>query len=210
MQLAVITGDIVHSRKANEPELWQGRLKTLLNQLTPRASEWEIYRGDSFQFMVKEPKHALRFALILRAGILALKPLHELKLDVRLAIGVGEQKYKGDTISESTGSAYTNSGEMLDRISKEGRRLAFHSNNNAINNELHTSLFLADALIRCWSHAAAEIAWMYFAHPATQVEYARKLGISQPAVHKRMMSAHIEEFECLLNRYAYLATQFSS
>lgn len=210
MQLAVITGDIVHSRKVKEPELWLGRLKTLLNQLTPDESEWEIYRGDSFQLVVKEPEQALRFAFILRAGFMALKPLHELKLDIRLAIGVGEQDYEGDSISESTGSAYTNSGEMLDRISEERRRLAFQSKNQDVNKELETSLFLADALIRSWSHGAAEIAWMHFANPATQVEYAKKLGISQPAVHKRMLNAHIEELESLLNRYTYLASQFSS
>jgi hypothetical protein len=209
MQIAVITGDIVHSRKASGPEIWLGRLKSVLNEISESENQWEIFRGDSFQVVLKDSSKSLYKALQLRSGLLALKPFHEQKLDLRIAIGVGEVSFEGKSISESTGSAFLRSGKQLDMLKDTRKRMAFESGNDEVNKELEVSLLLADSLIQDWSHGAAEIAWMHLTKPSTQTEYANRLKISQPAVHKRILSAHLEELEALIERYAYLSSQFS-
>tara|TARA_B110000305_G_C19373082_1_gene605540 strand:- start:790 stop:930 length:141 start_codon:yes stop_codon:yes gene_type:complete len=45
--IAVITGDIINSRKG-EVERWIGPLKETLNRYGVEPKNWEIYRGDSF------------------------------------------------------------------------------------------------------------------------------------------------------------------
>ena len=49
--IAVITGDIINSKKMN-PKAWLKPLKTELDTIGDTPKIWEIYRGDSFQAII--------------------------------------------------------------------------------------------------------------------------------------------------------------
>lgn len=109
---AVITGDIINSRKVASA-LWMGDLKGILNAYGNEPKDWEIYRGDSFQLVV-DPRDALEIALLIKATIKQNKAL-----DVRMAIGVGTVDYTADKVTESNGNAFVNSGECFERLKKQ-------------------------------------------------------------------------------------------
>ena len=64
---AVITGDIINSRKVASA-LWMGDLKDILKDYGNEPKDWEIYRGDSFQLIIN-PVDALEIALLIKAAI---------------------------------------------------------------------------------------------------------------------------------------------
>src|SRR5688572_1719902 len=103
MPTAIITGDIISSRRMPEKSLWLNRLKSILGKKTDliHPSRWNIYRGDSFQLEVKSPENALRVALLIRSGLKAIPEFHKLRLDVRMAIGIGKPGFRGKTVNES-------------------------------------------------------------------------------------------------------------
>ena len=106
---AVITGDIINSRKVAS-SLWIQDLKAILNRYGNEPKDWEIYRGDSFQLVV-DAVVALEIAFVIKATIKQHKAL-----DVRMAIGVGSIDYIADKITESNGTAFVNSGECFGRL----------------------------------------------------------------------------------------------
>ena len=79
--VAVITGDIINSRKG-KVESWIDSLKEVLNQYGREPKNWEIYRGDSFQLSLHAEK-AILAAIHIKSTIKQSKAL-----DVRIAIGV--------------------------------------------------------------------------------------------------------------------------
>src|SRR5690606_41338293 len=60
--IAVITGDVIGSRKAVSPE-WLLALKAKLGQFGSAPKEWEIYRVAEYQLEVAHPAQALIIAL---------------------------------------------------------------------------------------------------------------------------------------------------
>jgi hypothetical protein len=70
-------------------------------------------------------------ALEIKALIKKVAPLDERKkistIDVRLAIGIGEKTYSGESISESNGSAFIHSGDKFDVLKKENITLGIKS-----------------------------------------------------------------------------------
>ena len=109
--IAVITGDIINSRKVNADE-WLPKLKEFLANTTNNHEKWEIYRGDSFQIQV-EVNQALETALCIKA-LIKTNSL----IDVRMSIGIGECTFQGENITESNGSAFIHSGEAFEKIKK--------------------------------------------------------------------------------------------
>ena len=55
---AVLTGDIINSRKSKTPD-WLSNLKETLNKFGQEPKHWEIYRGDSFQLEI-DPAKSIR------------------------------------------------------------------------------------------------------------------------------------------------------
>ena len=116
--VAIITGDIIASRKLIDQDKWLMPLKSLFITWGDSPKDWKIDRGDSFQVEIKKSEDALLKALEIKALIKNIAPISENKknstIDVRLAIGIGEITYEGDAISESNGTAFINSGEKFD------------------------------------------------------------------------------------------------
>jgi hypothetical protein len=121
--IAVITGDIVASRKLVNQEKWLLPLKFLLNSWGTSPKDWKLERGDYFQIEIGDPSEALKKAFEIKALIKKVEPLDERKkistIDVRLSIGIGEKTYAGESISESNGQAFINAGDKFDLLKKE-------------------------------------------------------------------------------------------
>lgn len=182
----VITGDIVNSRKANS---WLNPLKELLAEWGKSPKTWEIYRGDSFQVEIKQPEQALLAAIRIKACLRSLK-----KLDVRMAIGIGEKNHDAARISESNGTAFIHSGETFELLSRSKQRLAIRTPWEELDNELNLMLRLASIALDKWSPSTAQLVAASIANSAlSQKELGDKMGRTQSTVSEAQKRAHYEE-----------------
>lgn len=183
--IAVITGDIVNSRQAPANE-WLSLLKDGLYLYGKESRDWEIYRGDSFQLRL-EPELALEAAYRIKAAIKQHKDL-----DVRVAIGIGEQDFKGKSISESNGSAFIRSGLCFEDLRKQ---LMGISTGNRSKDEVLNLLFsLALLTMNSWSPTVAATVSSFLQHPEkSQTEIAGMLGKSQSSLSEALKRGGYDE-----------------
>jgi len=207
---AVITGDIVHSRRIEEMSLLLAELKNAVGETSDYLQtviKLEIYRGDSFQMLVDKPEEAMKIAVLIRA-VLKSKTVHKttqgnLSLDklwdARVAIGIGSIDMEAAKVVESTGEAFQLSGNQLDSIKKTPNRLSFKSCWNDLNSQYQIITKLSDTIINRWTNYSAEVAYRYLLYGETQQQMAKALNISQPAIHRRLLTANIDAIEEMLN-----------
>src|SRR5690625_767373 len=131
IMIAVITGDIISSRKLSNQDKWILPLKELFNTWGERPRDWELERGDYFQVEIKKPEEALIRAFQIKALIKKVKPEQKNKthssIDVRISIGVGDKTYSGESIKESNGSAFIHEGEKFDRLKIENTNIGIQT-----------------------------------------------------------------------------------
>lgn len=194
--ITVITGDIIASRKLVNQEKWLSPLKNLFNTWGDRQKDWELDRGDFFQIELANPEDALKKALEIKALIKKVEPLDERKkistIDVRMAIGIGEKTYTGETISESNGPAFIYSGEKFDLLKKENVTLGIKTPWLDFDEEMNLYLKLTGTFMDKWSVSSAELVEIILENPnITQEEIGKKLNIKQNSVSGRWNRAHI-------------------
>jgi DNA-directed RNA polymerase specialized sigma subunit len=195
---SVLTGDIINSQKT-DPKIWIKILKENLNFIGDNPKVWEIYRGDSFQVEVNDPKFALEYAIRLKAAIKQIK-----FLDVRIAIGIGQKSYSADKVTESNGTAFVLSGEKFEQILKDKQTLAISTIDSKFNIEMNLLLKLALIAMNNWTANSAEIVLLRLKFP----EYSQKrigeiLGIKQNAVSYRLKRSYFTEIQELLELYNF-------
>lgn len=184
--IAIITGDIVNSRKLSSKN-WIDGFKGLLNTFGKNPIEWEIYRGDEFQLEVKNPEDALMIALQIKSYFKSKK------LDVRMSIGFGDKTYKAKKISESNGTAFSRSGEVFETLKKQKINLAINSGNEIFDTEINLMLRLSLTFMNNWLVQSAEFVLTAIENPSlSQEEIGLKLGINQAAVSRRRKRAQFD------------------
>lgn len=190
---AVITGDIVNSRSEVAAQ-WLPVLKQTLNRFGEAPQSWEIFRGDSFQLLIS-PENAFFAALQIKA---AIKELRE--LDVRMAIGIGEQDHKAAKISESNGTAFIRSGTCFENLKKQYLGI---STGNPEKDEILNLLFnLALLTMNSWSPIVAETIRNFLQNPGkSQTEMAKKLNKSQSSLSEALKRGGYDEILQLENFY---------
>ncbi|UJF29205.1 SatD family protein [Kaistella sp. 97-N-M2] len=184
--IAIITGDIINSQKS-DTEAWLPMLKDLLGTWSETPSNWEVYRGDEFQLKcsVDEVFHK---ALLIKSLIKTAE-----NLDVRIAIGIGNEIFRSEKITESNGSAYVNSGRLLTDIKALGKTLAIQTENDKVNRDLNILFKWAAIDFDNWTAATAEIIHQLLRNSdLTQDELARELNITQSSVSQRLKRANFE------------------
>ncbi len=184
--IAIITGDIINSQKSDS-EVWLPKLKNLLESWSSTPENWEVYRGDEFQLKcaVNEVFHK---ALLLKSLIRTFE-----NLDVRLALGIGNEVFQSEKITESNGSAYVNSGRLLTEIKSQGKTLAIQTDNEKVNRDLGILFKWASIDFDNWTAATAQIIHQLLCKPAlTQEELAKELNISQSSVSQRVKRANFD------------------
>ncbi|HMJ68238.1 MAG TPA: hypothetical protein VK508_05060 [Cyclobacteriaceae bacterium] len=201
--IAVLTGDMVSSRSIPNKSRWLRQLQEIIEKRSglTKTPKWSVFRGDGFQVELPQPSDALRLAVLIRAGLRSMPAFSKLKLDARIAIGIGEKGYTGKSVNESDGQAYLWSGSLLDSLMHENHRLQVNTPWPTIDQPVNVALKLASAIIDDWTFAEAEVVWLKLSEGKTQDQMAKKLKISQPAVHKRYASSHYNELSALISYF---------
>jgi hypothetical protein len=191
--IAIITGDIINSRKG-EVQTWLPVLKKVLNQYGQEPSDWEIFRGDSFQLSIA-PKNAILAAFHIKSAIKQTKTQ-----DVRMGIGIGKIKYNSNKTTESNGSAYIRSGECFESLKKQ--TLAIKSDNSELDSILNIMLSLALLSANNWSSTVSEVIKKTIENANTkQKEIAQLLNKSQSGISEALKRGGFEEIMSLNNYY---------
>lgn len=187
--ISVITGDIIKSRNIKNQNIWMEQLKYALNMLSSDKSYYEIYRGDSFQYECRDIYDSFINAVYIKSCIKIIKDL-----DVRMSIGIGTKDYEGNTVSESNGEAFVNSGETFETLKKEKVNLKIKTRDFVLNEELNLYFKLVLIAMDNWTTNSAEIVKLSIENPTMiQAELAKLIGISQDAVSKRQKRAYLDE-----------------
>ncbi len=196
--VAVLTGDIVDSTKRPDKAHPRDLSRTLREAAKAAAaaipaaglSTLDIFRGDSWQLLVKEPSHALRAALYVRTYIRGGEARGRISWDTRIAIGIGPVEWLDpNKISRSQGAAFVASGEALDGLVKSKRRMAMRVAGGGGSPGLEAVVALLDALAGQWT---AKQAWAIHGALAarTQAEIARSFV---PPVTQQTVAAHLDK-----------------
>lgn len=186
--LAVITGDVINSKK-NAPRIWLPPLKKELDRIGRTPKIWQIYRGDSFQVVISKAEEALLVAMKLKASLKAVKGIN-----VRMAIGIGKRTYNAEKVTESNGSAFVNSGEKFETLKQEKQNLAVKSDSAEFDNEMNLYLKLALIAMNNWTVNTAEIVSVAMENPdKSQRQLGQMVGIKQSAISTRLRRAYYEE-----------------
>jgi hypothetical protein len=201
--IAVITGDIVNSEQYPS-SIWMPILKKVLNKYGVQPEIWDIYRGDEFQLKTS-PLIALAAAIQIKAVIKSVK-----NLDVRIAIGIGDETYSGGRITEANGSAYKRSGRMFETLKEEKRTLALASGNDTQDHILNLMIKLALDFMDDWSTVSANTVAYTLEHPeSSQEAMARHFKIKQSAVSQRQKRSRIQLLQELLEYYQLTIKQIA-
>lgn len=196
--IAIITGDIFASRKLVNQDKWLLPLKKLFSTWGDSPKDWKLERGDFFQVEITNSEEVIKKALEIKALIKKVAPVDARKkistIDVRLAIGIGEKSYNGESVFESNGSAFINSGEKFDLLKKENTKLGIKSPWKDFDEEINLYLKLAGNFMDKWSVSSAELVEIVLNEPnITQDEIGKKLGIQQSGVSRRWNRANVYE-----------------
>ncbi len=187
--VGIITGDIINSRKAENPEIWLNMLKKSLNAWGKAPKQWEIYRGDSFQLEVKDAADALKAALQIKAYMKTIR-----EIDVRMAIGIGEHQHPSAQITEANGEAFILSGEKFEDLKRVKQTIAIKSRWTELDRDINLCLKLGLIAIDGWSVSSAELASILLKdNTISQQKIGVMLGINQSAVSQRYSRAYLPE-----------------
>lgn len=191
--IAIITGDIVNSRK-EKASLWLPQLKKVLQQYGKSPSQWEIFRGDSFQLSTA-PEEALKAAIHIKAAIKEIKDL-----DVRIGLGIGEQDHRAEKISESNGTAFVRSGESFESLKKQN--LGIITGDSELDEVFNLLLSLSLINMNTWSPTVAEAVKVSLENPEkSQTEIAGMLEKSQSSLSEALKRGGYDEMLRLLAFY---------
>ncbi|EPC03955.1 hypothetical protein L861_01245 [Litchfieldella anticariensis FP35 = DSM 16096] len=189
-RIAVLTGDVIESRKIHDQARLFDVLDATLNELTERyGGQGERYRGDGFQLALPCPEYALTAAVTLRAALIRHSEERR-RWDARIAVAVGKDAWRDDLrVSEASGEPFVHSGQSLDALSDGQQHLDLRILDGSDGDCPALLTRFVDELIDGWSRYSAEIVYMSLCHDESQQALAKRLGISQPSVHKRLRAA---------------------
>lgn len=209
---AVLTGDLVRSRRLKPDQLEQVRAR--LGEASQRVAAWrrglcvgrlEFFRGDAWQLALARPGEALRVAVALRAALLA-----DGQADTRVAIGVGPIEHLDRRrVSLSTGDAFVASGRGLDGLTElERMTIEIAPSIEPLGAWLRVAAQLCDAHIDQWTARQAEIAGLALEPPfATHEQIAARLEppVTQQAVSKSLHGARFHAVQAAIEAFAKTA-----
>jgi hypothetical protein len=185
---SVITGDIVKSSKLSleNHKLLVKVMKSSskdISKIFPDALKYEpeLFRGDSWQLLIKKPELALSIALFYRAYLKAKMKLSS--IDARMAISIGTVDYIESSFG--VGNAYKISGKALDKKGK--RKIRFVSDVIPNSDVIDLIIKNTDYISSKWTSNQCKIVLLALQN-MDQQSIAAKLRITQQAVSKQMDS----------------------
>ncbi len=185
---AVITGDLIASRKASAAQIERSinalqAAAIALKTLTDHNLHFTRFRGDGWQVYLQDPSTALTATLLMLASLKAT----ENTIESRFAIGVGPITALGATpLSDASGAAFETSGATLDAIGKNKLDIA----GVGVTPSQKAIVTLCEHIAFGWTAPQAQAIKLWLMAPAaTQDDIATQLGISRQAVQLRLAGA---------------------
>ena len=207
---AVIAGELAPGARVSDeqfskiPDLIRASFQAV-NRLVPKESKlkYEIIRMDEFLALSESPLHSMRSMIMLFSAFrfLSYKELSE-RLDLRMCEGIGPVEFAQDHLRESDGTAFRKASSGIGMM-KRHQRISITSPAKALNEEFALSCSFMDILIHDWSDEQAEAMFLNLTGK-NQMEISQMLGISQPAVNRRLKAGHFDTVRKFINRFEYL------
>jgi len=207
---AVVVGELAPGARVSDeqfskiPDLIRASFQAVNRLVSEKAKlKYEIIRMDEFLGLSESPFHCMRSVIMLFSAFrfLSYKELKE-RLDLKICIGIGPVEFSQDHLRESDGTAFraaTNgSGKM-----KRNQRIRIITTDKALNGEFDLTCRFMDILIHDWSDEQAEAMFLNLTGK-NQMEISQMLGISQPAVNRRLKAAHFDTIHKFINRFEFL------
>ena len=223
MVRATISADIVSSTSLSMEELTllQSEIRRFLDELSEKSQgqDWgRLFKGDSVEIFLHDPKHALRTALLLKALVKktilskdkTAKWMLFKRYGVRLAIGIGEMRMANREQDILDGEAIYISGRLLESQQKSGRdkssikRSMFFGCKDALFAEqMGVILELLDSLLKETTIRQSEILY-YKLLGNNEEEIAKNLLIKQSTVNQQSRSFSWNAIESAVNYFEKL------
>jgi hypothetical protein len=207
---AVITGELAPGSRVSDvqfskiPDLIRASFQAI-NRLVPEESKlkYEIIRMDEFLALSESPVHSMRSVIMLFSAFrfLSFKEL-QTRLELRICEGIGPVEYAQDYLRESDGTAFRKASTGIGKM-KRNQRISIACPLKALNEEFSLSCSFMDILIHDWSDEQAEAVFLNLTGK-NQTEISQLLGISQPAVNRRLKAGHFDTVNKFIKRFEYL------
>ena len=189
-----IIGDIVESRKLENREEVQTRLKNVLHQInetyqTQLASKFVVTLGDEFQGLLLSGENVLD---IIQQITREMYPVR-----IRFGIGLGEitTAINEEMSIGADGPGYYNARSAVEFLKESEKkrqmrpahiRIEAQGDNTATTDMLNTICSLMAAVEDSWSDRQREVIWDMLKHQDGQKAVAERMEISQPSVQKNL------------------------
>lgn len=185
-RIAVLTGDVIDSRKVEDrPRLYRLLDESLAELASRHGGHGERFRGDGFQLALPRAAPAMEAAVALRAALIEHSDPDQ-RWDARIAVAVGPAE-RG--IAAADGATFVASGRALDALADTTAHLSLTRLETPEDPGLALLIRFIDDLLDSWSPYSAEVVVLSLRHDVSQQALAERLGIRQPSVHKRLRAA---------------------
>ncbi|HER07696.1 MAG TPA: hypothetical protein ENO20_02195 [Bacteroides sp.] len=204
---AVIAGELAPGSRVSDekfskiPDIIRASFQAVNRMAAEHGQlKYEIIRMDEFLALSTDPVHSIRSLVMLFSAFrfLSHKELKE-RLELRICEGIGPVEFAQDHLRESDGTAFRIATEGIKKM-KRNQRINVFSGERSLDDELDLTCSFMDILIHEWSDEQAEAMFLNLTGK-NQVEISQMLGISQPAVNRRLKAAHFDAVNKFINRY---------
>jgi hypothetical protein len=207
---AVISGELAPGARVSDeqfskiPDLIRASFQAV-NRLVPEEGKlkYEIIRMDEFLALSESPVHSIRSVIMLFTAFrfLSYKELSE-RVELRMSEGIGPVEFAQDHLRESDGTAFRKASSGIGKM-KRHQRISITCPVKALNEEFALSCSFMDILIHDWSDEQAEALFLNLTGK-NQMEISELLGISQPAVNRRLKAGHVDTVQKFILRFEQL------
>jgi hypothetical protein len=207
---AVIAGELAPGFRVSDakfskiPDLIRASFQAV-NRLVPEDQKlkYEIIRMDEFLGLSEMPSIAMRPVIMLFSAFrfLSYRELGE-KLQLKVCLGIGPVEFQQDHLRESDGTAFRTATDGNSAM-KRNQRLRIITTSDEVNQEFSLTCSFMDIMIHGWSDEQAEAMFLNLTGK-NQMEISQMLGISQPAVNRRLKAAHFDTIHKFIDRYEHL------
>lgn len=204
--VAVLTGDVVASRKAGTDATDQAfrilaKTASELSEIADADTRFTRFRGDGWQLILGRAGWVLRACLMITADLRA----SGLGIETRISAGLGRYDTFGTAnLSDATGPAFVISGHHLDLAPKRRRLLV--AGGRTSDQLWQSAVFdLIEHQTAGWTASQAEtVAIKLRTGHLTHAEIADRLAISRQAVQIRLAGAGYSALESALAAFEHL------
>ena len=207
---AVVAGELAPGARVSDeqfskiPDLIRASFQAV-NRLVPETGKlkYEIIRMDEFLGLSESPVHSMRSLIMLFSAFrfLSYKELGE-RLELKVCEGIGPVEFAQDHLRESDGTAFRTATDGNGKM-RRNQRLRVITTDKELNAEFDLTCSFMDIMIHDWSDEQAEAMFLNLTGK-NQMEISQMLGISQPAVNRRLKAAHFDTIHKFINRFEHL------